>query len=134
MCTATSNDLGKITSGDEIWSWKIQKLISIFSETVKDRVIIFLLMIDLSKKPSRILIYLAIRRKTYSLLATRTFLVIIIIIIILFPFFVRAISQRWQDRFSWNFQGWCIISIPREVFSICQKFTSGRQIWPIFCF
>jgi hypothetical protein len=80
MCTATSNNLGKITSSDEIWSWAIQKLISIFSETVKDRVIKFSLMIDLSKNPSRILIYLAIRRKTYSLLATRTFLAIIIIL------------------------------------------------------
>jgi hypothetical protein len=48
MSTATSNDFGKITSGDEIWSWEIQKLISIFSETVQDRVIKFLLMVDLS--------------------------------------------------------------------------------------
>ena len=100
MCTETSNDLGKITSGDEIWSWEIQKMISIFSETVKDRVIKFSLMIDLSKNSSRILIYLAIRRKTYSLLATRTFLVIIIIIIIiiLFPFFCPGdfSETAWQ--------------------------------------
>jgi hypothetical protein len=48
MSTAMSNDFGKITSGYEIWSWEFQNLISISSETVKDRVIKVSLMIDLS--------------------------------------------------------------------------------------
>jgi hypothetical protein len=124
MCTATSNDLGKLTSGDEIWSWEIQKFISIFSETVKDRVIKFSLMIDLSKNPSRILIYLAIRRKTYSLLATRTFLVIFL--------FVFQFSPKWFDGLSWNFQRLISIRIRPGFFFffIFLNFTCGRPIWP----
>jgi hypothetical protein len=44
MSTVTWKVFGKIISGDEICSWEIQQLISIFSSTVKDRVIKFSLM------------------------------------------------------------------------------------------
>ena len=50
------------------------------------------------------------------------------------PFFVSQISQRCFDGFSWNFQRWWKLKIPPDVFFIFSKFTSGRQIWPIYVF
>jgi hypothetical protein len=42
MSNTTSNDFEKVTSGHEIWSLELKnKCISIFSETVKDRVMTF---------------------------------------------------------------------------------------------
>ena len=58
------------------------------------------------KKPSCILLYLDIGRKTSSLLATRTFLVLLLLLLLLIlptQKFVRTITRKRFKQSKWNF-------------------------------
>ena len=113
-----------------LWTFKTPKVYNTNGKLL--RIDWFLLLCVFGHQSPIENLLIIIERKTFSLLATRSNLVIIIILFL--TDFVHAISLKRLDGFSWNFPERFVIKGTRSVFFLFSKFTSGHELRPIFRF